>query len=165
MSNPNLNQIYIANPSSIFGNNTLIYGFDDPYGTGDDTGITVQDFITQILSNLPVRSIVLPLQTISSNTNLLAGTPYVISTASNVVGTLPLATGSGALIECSSLSTNVGFFNIITQGSDKIYFTGTPLGGGTNLSSNAAYTALLRDSGNGIWNIVSWISAGSIILT
>ena len=98
----------------------------------------------------------------SGSLNLSIGTSYVVSSASASTGTLPLSPILGAVIEVTSLAGNTGGTNILSQGSNLIYYTGES---GSTLSSDAPFTAILRYSETNVWNVIGWKSAGSIILT
>lgn len=52
----NIDQIYIANPSTTLGNNDLLYTGKSPYGAGNDSAIKYSDLLKQINSNIGVAS-------------------------------------------------------------------------------------------------------------
>lgn len=75
----NIDQVYVANPSTTLGNNDLLYAGQSPYGAGNDTAIKYSDLAAQIAA-----SGVTPLQVQQSAFNVGTDT----GTANNYVVSL-----------------------------------------------------------------------------
>lgn len=129
----NIDQIYIANPSSGAPGSALMYLGLSPFGIGNDSAILVSDFLRQIPSATWVDQTSSP-QTMATNTG------YVTDNgASLVTYSLPTACSLGVVVEVAGFSS--GGWTVHQAAGQQIFFgnQSTTLGAGGSLSSSNRY--------------------------
>ena len=129
----NIYQVYIANPSTSLPGTALLYAGLSPFGAGNDTAITVANFLLQVPSAT--------WNDVASGTQALAvNQGYVTDNgASLVTYTLPATAPLGSIIEIAGMSS--GLWSIAQRAgqSIKIGNQTTTVGVGGSLSATLQY--------------------------
>jgi hypothetical protein len=129
----NIDQIFIANPSSSAPSSALLYLGLSPFAAGDDSAILVGDFLEQIPSATWVD--------VASGTQAMTpNVGYVTDNgASLVTYTLPAAAAVGTTLEV--VGKSAGGWSIAQNSMQEIFFGAvhTTSGTGGSLSSSLQY--------------------------
>lgn len=155
----NIDQIFIANPSSSAPGSALMYLGLSPFGVGNDSAILVSNFLQQIPS-ASWQDIV------SGTSGMLPNNGYITDNgASLVTYTLPVSAATGTTVEVAGKSSG-GW--TITQGAGQQIIFGnqsTTLGVGGSLSSSNAhdYVKLLCTTANLTWTVIGGVGNITVV--
>ena len=155
----NIDQVYIANPSTSLPSTALLYSGLSPFGAGNDTAITVGNFLAQIPSAT--------WNDISSSPIALAANNGYISDngASLITYTLPVTIAIGYVIEIAGMSSG-GWF--IAQNAGQSIHIGnkvTTIGGGGSLASSNQwdYVKLLCVMANTVFVVIGGVGNITVV--
>lgn len=158
MSSMNINQIYIANPTTVAPSSALMYLGLSPFGITNDSAITVGDLLLQIPSATWV-------DVTSSPKALAVNTGYVTDNgASLVTYTLPATAPLGSIIEIAGFSS--GLFTVTQNTGQKINFgnTSTTVTTGSITSTNVNdYVKLLCVVANTTFTVIGGVGNFTIV--
>lgn len=155
----NVDQVYIANPSTTLPGTALIYAGLSPFGAGNDTAIKVSDFLLQI-PGATITNVTGAAQNIAPNQN------YIANRATLITFALPAAAPIGSIIEIAGLGAG-GW--IISQGAGQQILVGssaTTSGAGGSLASTNRYDTirLMCVTANTIFTVLSGVTTGFTIV-
>ncbi len=155
----NINQVYIANPSTSLPGTALIYAGLSPFGVGNDTAITVANFLLQVPGGT-TTVVTGAAQNLAPNQN------YIANRATLITFALPAAAAVGSIIEIAGLGAG-GW--IISQGAGQQILVGssatTPGATGTLASTNRYDTIrLMCVTANTIFTVLSGVTTGFTIV-
>ena len=155
----NINQVYIANPSTSLPGTALIYAGLSPFGAGNDTAILVSNLLLQI-PGATVTNVTGAAQNLAPNQN------YISNRATLITFALPAAAAIGTIIEIAGLGAG-GW--IISQGAGQQILIGssaTTSGAGGSLASTNRYDTirLMCVTANTIFTVLSGVTTGFTIV-
>ena len=155
----NIEQIFIANPSSGAPGSALLYLGLSPFGAGNDSAILVSDFLRQV----PSASWV---DVASGSQGMLPNVSYVTDNgASLVTYTLPVAASVGTIIEVAGKSS--GQWTIAQNAGQQIFFgnKSTTIGAGGSISSSLQYdyVKLLCITANLTWSVIGGVGNLTVV--
>lgn len=155
----NVNQVYIANPSTSLPGTALIYAGLSPFGIGNDTAIKVSDLLLQI-PGATITNVTGAAQNLSPNQN------YIANRATLITFSLPAAAPIGSIIEIAGLGAG-GW--IINQGAGQQILIGssaTTSGATGTLASTNRYDTirLMCVTANTIFTVLSGVTTGFTIV-
>jgi len=155
----NINQVYIANPSTSLPGTALMYAGLSPFGAGDDTAITVSNLLLQI-PGATVTNVTGAAQNLSPNQN------YIANRATLITFALPTVAAIGTIIEIAGLGAG-GW--IISQSAGQLIHVGsgaTTSGAGGSLASTNRYDTirLMCITANTIFTVLSGVTTGYTIV-
>lgn len=155
----NVNQVYIANPSTALPGTALFYAGLSPFGAGNDTAILVSNFLLQV-PGATINTISGASQNLAPNQNYIANRGTLITFA------LPTVAAVGTIIEI--IGQGAGGW-IISQGAGQQIIAGssatTSGATGTLASTNRYDTIRLMCVGaNAIFQVLSGVTTGYTIV-
>lgn len=155
----NVNQVYIANPSTVLPLTALLYAGLSPFGAGNDSAITVGNFLLQV-PGATTTNVTGAAQNLSPNQN------YIANRATLITFALPVVAAIGSIIEIAGLGAG-GW--IITQGAGQQIHIGssaTTSGAGGSLASTNRYDTirLMCVTANTIFTVLSGVTTGFTIV-
>lgn len=158
MSSMNINQIYIANPTTVAPSSALMYLGLSPFGITNDSAITVGNLLLQVPSATWVN-------VATSPKALAINTGYITNNgASLVTYTLPVTAAQGSIIEVAGFSS--GLFTVTQNAGQKINFgnQSTTITTGSITSTNANdYVKLLCVVANTTFSVISGVGNFTIV--
>jgi hypothetical protein len=155
----NINQVYLANPSTSLPGTALIYAGLSPFGIGNDTAITVANFLLQVPSAT--------WNDVTSGTQTLAvNQGYVTDNgASLITYTLPSTAAVGTIIEIVGMSS--GLWTVAQNAGQSIHFGTkvTTVGGGGSLTATNQwdYVKLLCVMANTIFVVTGGVGNLTVV--
>ncbi len=155
----NINQVYIANPSTSLPGTALMYAGKSPFGAGDDTAILVSNFLLQI-PGATTNVITAASQNLSPNQN------YIANRATLITFALPTVAAVGTIIEV--IGQGAGGW-IITQGAGQQIIIGSSsstVGAGGSIASTNRYDVvrLMCVGANSLFQVLSGLTTGYTIV-